>query len=114
MGPSQQSTSSNSAPFGQSQSPPAVSRGLGAFGDYGGVFGGGAFGGIGAPIGGASTQSTASNAVGAGFSSSTFGSGDAAARSSDIQQQQQSDGQFLENLDNLFGEIMGGNEQQQQ
>ena len=93
---SQQQTGGASA-FGQSPPQTQTSRGLGAFGDYGGAFGGGAFGGggigsIGGPSGGLGTTSS----VGAQTQTQL------SPASPRTQQQQQTDGQFLENLDNLF------------
>ena len=91
---SSQQTSTNSvvaSVFGQSP-PISTSRGLGAFGDYGGAFGVGAFGtgtigSIAAPIGGSQTQQQQYSQQ---------------PNSPSSRQQQQTDGQFLENLDNLF------------
>ena len=93
---SQQQTGGASA-FGQSPPQTQTSRGLGAFGDYGGAFGGGAFGGggigsIGGPIGGLGTTSSVVAQTQTQLSPA----------SPRTQQQQQTDGQFLEDLDNLF------------
>ena len=92
-GSSQQASTNSVVASVFGQSPPiSTSRGLGAFGDYGGAFGVGAFGtgtigSIAAPIGGSQTQQQQYSQQ---------------PNSPSSRQQQQTDGQFLENLDNLF------------
>lgn len=101
MGSSSSQQPTVSSAFGQSPPQTQASRGLGAFGDYGGAFGGGAFGGggigsIGSSIGGVGTTASV-------VQTQTQGN----PASPRTQQQQQTDGQFLENLDNLFDDMIG-------